>query len=191
MSLPRLLDEIRRCDLCQAHLPLGAKPLLQGSQQSRILIIGQAPGAAAHTSGVPWDDRSGKRLRDWLGMDHATFYDAQLVALIPMGFCYPGKSKSGDMPPRPECAPLWHEALLAQLPKISMTIYLGRYAFDAYLSTRFATLTDAVAAHHQLLPEMAALPHPSPRNNRWLSRHPWFSSQVLPRLREAITTALK
>ena len=188
VTLSVLLDEARACRICEADLPRGPRPLLQGSATARILIVGQAPGAEAHTSGVPWDDRSGRRLRDWLGLDDAQFYDARLVGLMPMGFCYPGRGRSGDLPPRAECAPQWHGRLIAAFRGVRLTIFVGRHAFSRYLASDHPSLTDAVAAHDDLLPDRVALPHPSPRNNVWLARHAWFERDVLPALRARIAT---
>jgi len=186
MRLPVLLKEVRVCRECEASLPLGPRPLLQASGQSRILIIGQAPGSAAHESGIPWDDRSGERLRDWLGVTDEQFYDPKQIALMPMGFCYPGKGKSGDMPPRPECAPLWHDELLKKLKSVALTIYVGRYAIAHYLPDRFGSITEAVKGFDDLLPDRIVLPHPSPRNNIWLKKHPWFQRRTLPALQSCI-----
>lgn len=186
MRLTLLLDDVRACRNCEPSLPLGPRPLLQASPSARMIIIGQAPGAAAHASGVPWDDRSGQRLRDWLGLTAERFYDPRLVALMPMGFCYPGKGRSGDLAPRPECAPLWHTPLLASLRRIELTVIVGQYAFDRYLSTAHATITAAAAAYETLLPTKLALPHPSPRNNLWLKRNPWFERQALPAIRRRV-----
>lgn len=190
MRLPQLLDQARACTLCEPHLPEGARPLLQASASSRIVIIGQAPGAAAHRSGVPWDDASGRRLREWLGVADDEFYDARRVALVPMGFCYPGKGRSGDMAPRSECAPQWHAPILKKLRRLELTIYVGRYAVERYLEGRFPTVTDAVRAAPELLPNRIALPHPSPRNNRWLAGNPWFERRVLPALRRRVAAAM-
>jgi uracil-DNA glycosylase len=186
MRLQQLIKEVKACDECASALPHGCRPLIQGSTSSRMLIIGQAPGAAAHASGIPWDDRSGARLRAWLGITSDEFYDAQWVALMPMGFCFPGTGKSGDMKPRRECAPLWHDRLLHGFQGVDLTILVGRYAFDQYLSEEFASLTDAVGGWGQLLPSRVALPHPSPRNNRWLGKHPWFENEVVPALRRRV-----
>lgn len=155
-----------------------------------MLIIGQAPGLAAHNSGTPWNDRSGDRLRDWLGLTREEFYDDALVALMPMGFCYPGKGRTGDAPPRPECAPLWHPRLLKEFRSVRLTIYVGRFAFDRYLSSEFDTQTEAIRACSTLLPSRLALPHPSPLNNRWLAKNPWFDRDVTPMLSEATRAAL-
>ncbi|MFG0273701.1 MAG: uracil-DNA glycosylase family protein [Phycisphaerales bacterium] len=186
MRLPQLLEEARACRVCDAELPEGARPLVQGAASSRIVIIGQAPGAAAHRSGTPWDDASGRRLREWLGLTDAQFYDARLVALVPMGFCYPGKGASGDMAPRAECAPLWHERLLRGMRRIELTVLIGRYALERYIDGAYGSITDAARAHAALLPERIALPHPSPRNNIWLKKHPWFGAEALPALRERV-----
>lgn len=188
MRLNVLLQEARACTICETHLPLGPKPLLQAAPSSKILLIGQAPGAATHEKGIPWDDRSGDRLREWLGITREQFYDPKLFAHMPMGFCYPGTGASGDMPPRPECAPQWHPPLLESLKKIGLTLYIGKYAIDSYL--RFKTLTAAVQAHDDLLPERLALPHPSPRNNLWLKKNPWFERETLPALGKRITNIL-
>jgi len=191
MQLDVLFDEARACTICAADLPLGPRPLLQGSSTSRLLVIGQAPGEAAHDRGVPWEDRSGDRLRAWLDIEAAVFYDADRVALLPMGFCFPGKSDRGDLAPRPECAEAWHDRFLRLFENVQLTIVLGRYAFDRYLSGQFRTITAAVAAYDDLLPDRIALPHPSPRNNRWLAKHPWFEREVLPALRRRVRDALR
>ena len=190
MRLDVLLKEVRACTLCEAHLPLGPRPLVQASARARVVIIGQAPGAAAHESGKPWDDRSGARLREWLGIGETEFYDANRVAIVPMGFCYPGTGRGGDLPPRPECAVAWHERLLGSLKNIQLTMLVGRYAFEHKLGDRYASLTEAVGAWEELLPSMIVLPHPSPRNNRWLSKHAWFERDVLPALRERVAEAI-
>ncbi len=183
----RLMQDIRACDVCQAHLPLGPRPTVQASPEARLLIIGQAPGRRVHESGVPWDDPSGRRLRDWLGMDEAAFYDGAKVALVPMGFCYPGTGKSGDLPPRPECTPRWHEPLLDALPQVELTLLLSQYAIGQYLGTRCKkTLTETVRSWEEYAPRYIPLPHPSPRNNRWLRKNPWFEEDVLPYLRQRI-----
>ncbi len=183
----KVFQEARRCVACEAELPLGARPLLAGRGSSRVLIIGQAPGRAAHESGVPWDDASGARLRAWLGLSDEQFYDASLVALVPMGFCYPGKGKTGDLSPRTECAPLWHDRVLRALRSVELTVYVGKYAFEAYLSAEFASLTDAVQGYRELLPRRVALPHPSPRNNIWLKKHAWFEDEVVEAVRTRVS----
>lgn len=186
MKLPQLLGEVRACALCEDHLPLGPRPLVQAERSAVLVIIGQAPGVRAHKSGVPWDDASGARLCDWLGLDKAGFYDARRVALMPMGFCYPGTGTSGDLPPRPECAPRWHPPMLDGLPRLALKVLVGRYAVDHYTEGGYRTLTDAVRDYASLLPECIALPHPSPRNNRWLAKHPWFVEQALPLLKKRV-----
>ncbi len=187
MRLTTLIREARACTTCAADLPGEPRPLLQGSAISRVLIIGQAPGKLADASGVPWDDPSGRRLRDWLGLDDDAFYDANLIALLPMGLCYPGKGKSGDAPPRPECAPQWHERLLAGFKNVGLTIYIGKYAFAEYLADGgFESITEAVGGYKRLLPDRIALPHPSPRNNIWLKKHEWFERDVVPKLRRRV-----
>lgn len=190
MKLPTLLKKARGCQACAAHLPGPPHPLLQGDTESRVLVIGQAPGIVAHQSGVPWDDRSGQRLRAWLGTTDEQFYDPKQVALMPMGFCYPGKGRSGDAPPRPECEPLWHPPLLEAFVNVKLTVYLGKYAFARYLADEFSTITEAAHGYHKMLPKRIALPHPSPRNNLWLKKHPWFEADVLPQLRRRVCAVL-
>ena len=190
MSLPALLTEVRGCTECAAHLPHGVRPVLQAGAGAGVVIIGQAPGRRVHESGVPWDDPSGVRLRDWLGVDDETFYDAESVALLPMGFCYPGTGSSGDLPPRPECAPLWHDRILDHLRDDALRVVIGMYAQDRYLPDRSGTLTETVARWREYLPDVIPLPHPSPRNQRWLRRNPWFEDEVVPALRDRVAQAL-
>lgn len=185
-SLDVLFAEVRRCSHCAAHLPLGPRPVLQVGRESRILIAGQAPGRRVHHTGVPFDDPSGDRLRTWLGVTREQFYDATKFAILPMGFCFPGTGRSGDNPPRPECAPLWRDRLLAQLPNVRLTLLVGRYAQAWHLGDRFASLTAAVEEWRDHWPGLLPLPHPSPRNQAWLKRHPWFEAEVLPVLRERV-----
>ncbi len=190
-SLPRLLTEIRACRVCAETLPLGPRPVVQASASARILIVGQAPGAKVHASGIPWDDASGERLREWMGIDAATFYDAARIAIVPMGFCYPGRGGGGDNPPRPECAPLWHSRLLALMPGVRLTLLVGQYAQRYFLgSRRKGSLTETVEAWRDYAPGYVPLPHPSPRNTPWFQRHPWFARDVLPALRERVADAL-
>jgi uracil-DNA glycosylase/uncharacterized protein YeaO (DUF488 family) len=190
-TLPRLLAEIRACRVCAESLPLGPRPVVQAGAGARLLIVGQAPGAKVHASGVPWDDASGERLRAWLGIDRETFYDASQVALVPMGFCYPGRADDGDNPPRPECAPLWHARLLTQLPQVRLTLLVGQYAQRAFLGARRkSSLTQTVEHACDYLPDYLPLPHQSPRNQPWLKRHTWFEQTVLPTLRERVAAAL-
>ena len=187
----KLLTDVRACTVCATSLPLGPRPVLQVHSDARILIAGQAPGSKVHQSGVPFNDASGDRLREWMGVDKAMFYDEQRIALLPMGFCYPGAGKSGDLPPRPECAPTWRAAVLARMPKIQLTLVIGQYAQDWHLKdSRKANLTDTVAAWRDYWPTLLPLPHPSPRNNIWLKRNSWFESDVLPSLRQKIQTIL-
>ena len=189
MALP-LLDEIRACQVCAAELPHPPRPVLDVSTKSRIAIIGQAPGTKVHESGIPWQDQSGRLLREWLGVDEAAFYDTARFAIIPMGFCYPGKGSSGDLPPRPECAPLWHPQLFEQLPDIRLTLLIGQYAQRYYLGERAKrNLTETVRAFSDYLPGHFPLPHPSPRNRFWLAKNSWFAETVLPELRRQIAAA--
>lgn len=186
-ALDTLLGEIRACRLCEAHLPLGPRPVLRASATSRLLIVGQAPGTKVHASGVPWDDASGKRLRTWLDMTPEVFYDETRIAIVPMGFCYPGKQGSGDAPPRPECRATWHPRLLPLLPDIGLTLLIGQYAQAYFLGDRRkATLTDTVRAWREYAPDFLPLPHPSPRNIGWFKANPWFEAEVVPALRARI-----
>ena len=184
-NLEKLLAEIRQCRLCEEHLPLGARPVLRARVSARLLIVGQAPGTKVHASGIPWDDPSGDRLRLWLNIDKDTFYDQNKVAIIPMGFCYPGRlPKGGDKPPRPECAPTWHPPLLEHLPNIEMTVLAGAYSQKRFLgSKRARSLTETVRAWRDHAPEFMPLPHPSWRTVGWQKRNPWFDAEVLPALR--------
>jgi len=193
MSLTRLLREVRACQLCVAHLPLGARPVLQLASTARLLIIGQAPGSKAHQSGIPWNDASGDRLRDWLGLGPSVFYDEARVAILPMGFCYPGAADNqGDMPPRPECAPHWHERLLRHLPDLQMTLLVGQYAQRHYLGTRRkSSMTETVKAFSGYHPQFFPLPHPSWRSLIWMRKHPWYEQTVIPELRKAVRKAIR
>lgn len=179
-----LLREISACRHCEEALPLPPRPVVQAHPDARLLIVGQAPGLKVHNSGIPWDDASGDRLRDWLGMLPGCFY-SDAVAIVPMGFCYPGRGKSGDLPPRQECAAKWHERLLGLLTKIELTLVVGAYAQKAYLG-QSTSLTETVRTSLELLPDKIALPHPSPRNNIWLKKNPWFADEVLPALKTRI-----
>ena len=189
-SFHTLLAEVRACTLCAPHLPHGARPVVQIDPRARVLIAGQAPGRKVHQSGVPFDDASGDRLRDWLGVTRETFYDPSKIAIVPMGFCFPGSGKSGDLPPRPECAPAWREQLLGHLQQLELTLVIGQYAQAWHLKERPATLTETVRAWRSWAPGLLPLPHPSPRNNRWLVRNPWFEKDLLPTLKSRITEAL-
>ena len=187
----RLLSEIRDCEVCKIHLPLGPRPIVAAHMESRIAIIGQAPGAKVHKTGLPWDDPSGKQLRKWLGVSDQVFYDTSKIALIPMGFCYPGKGKSGDLPPRAECAPLWHKPLLSKMPKVELVLLIGRYAQNYYLGNKAkSTLTETVCNYKSYLPKYLPLPHPSPRNRFWLTKNPWFIEEVVPELQQRVEKIL-
>ena len=182
-----LLREISKCQICLPHLADGVNPIVQAGSTSKIAIVGQAPGRIVHSTGIPWDDRSGDRLRDWLGVSKEMFYDESLFALIPMGFCYPGKGKSGDLPPRPECAPLWHQRLFESMNEIRLTLLVGTYAQQYYLGVQQEyTLTETVRNFKKYLPVYLPLPHPSPRNNIWLKKNDWFEREVIPFLRESV-----
>ena len=183
-----LIDEVRACTVCAASLAASPRPIVQFSPTSRIVIIGQAPGSRVHESGVPWQDDSGDRLREWAGLGPAEFYDPAMVALVPMGFCYPGKGKSGDLPPRPECAPLWHDRVLATLTDRRLSLLVGSYAQAHYLKTK--NLTDAVRDFRAHDAGFFPLPHPSWRSGIWMKRNPWFESDVVPALRAAVRKAL-
>lgn len=161
---------------------------MQAARPARLRIVGQAPGRKVHETGIPWDDASGRRLRDWLGLTPEQFYDPEKVAILPMGFCYPGKAASGDNPPRPECAPLWHAKLTAALPHIGLTVLVGQYALNYYLAgRRKATLTETVEAWQDYLPTgWLPLPHPSPRNTPWLVRNPWFEADLVPHVQAVV-----
>lgn len=186
-SLDILLTEVRACRACVQHLPLGPRPIVQAADDARILIIGQAPGARVHASGVPWDDASGDRLRKWLAVDAATFYDASQFAIIPMGYCYPGRGNGGDNPPRRECAQLWLNSLLEKLPEVQLTLLIGQYAQQHFLGNRRkSSLTETVKAWQEYAPAFIPLPHPSPCNQPWFQRQPWFEKEVLPMLRAKI-----
>ena len=188
-SMQRFLRKVRRCRLCE--LPLGPKPLLQASSNAKILIAGQAPGRRAHESGVPFDDASGDRLRAWLGVDLSVFYDQEQIAIVPMGFCYPGTGKSGDLPPRSECADAWREPLLARMPGIKLTVLIGLYAQRWHLGDASGrTLTENVNHWRQLWPHVVALPHPSPRNARWLAKHPEVEATIVPAVRRRVKRLL-
>ncbi|VUZ26408.1 Uncharacterised protein [uncultured Comamonas sp.] len=193
-GLDTLLGRVRSCTLCAAHLPLGPRPVLQAGRSARILIAGQAPGRKVHASGIPFDDASGRRLRAWLGLTPAQFYDPHQVALVPMGFCYPGTGPSGDLPPRPECASTWRQPLLERMPQVALTIVLGQYALAWHLPRAPRNITRAVEGLRGKdlaeLPSTIVLPHPSPRNNGWLQRHPWLEAELLPLLRQRVARLL-
>lgn len=180
-----LLDEIKQCTICTDHLPLGPRPVATAHPESKIAIIGHAPGTKVHNSGIPWDDASGKQLRKWLNVSDEDFYDTKKFAIVPMGFCYPGKGKRGDLPPRPECAPQWHQQLFDKMPNIQLFILIGMYAQNYYLKDHAKkTLTETVRHYKDYLPIYFVLPHPSPRNRFWLTKNPWFDEEVIPKLQE-------
>ena len=191
-SFDALLARVRACRTCEAFLPLGPRPVVQASPTARLLIVSQAPGRKVHDTGIPFNDPSGDRLRDWLGIDKATFYDARRIAIVPMGFCFPGTGKSGDLPPRPECAPDWHPLLLPGLKDVRLTLTIGQYAQAGLLrDARGPTLTATVQAWREHLQRgILPLPHPSPRNRLWLTRNPWFENELVPELRGLVTDAL-
>lgn len=189
-SLELLLTDVRACALCAEHLPLGPRPVLQVHASARILIAGQAPGRKVHESGIPFDDASGNRLRSWLGVSREVFYDAKQVAILPMGFCFPGTGKSGDLSPRLECAPAWRAPLLSHLKSVKLTLVIGQFALAHHLPTEAASLTEIVKAWRKYWPSVVPLPHPSPRNNLWLKRNPWFEVELVPILQSRVSEVL-
>ena len=192
MTLNNLIKEVHDCTLCAKHLPLGPRPTLRMAKNAKIVIIGQAPGTKVHKTGIPWNDPSGNRLREWLNVDRDTFYNSRHIAIMPIGFCYPGRLDSGgDKPPRPECAPKWHERLLAELPNTELTLLIGMYAQAFYLRERKAnTLTATVKQWRKFLPEYFPTPHPSWRTIGWQKSNPWFETELLPVLREKVAALL-
>jgi uracil-DNA glycosylase len=191
-AFKRLLVEVRACRICEAHLPNPPRPILRASATARVLIVGQAPGRRVHETGIPWNDPSGELLRKWLGTDRDEFYDEGRIAIIPAGFCYPGTGPSGDLPPRPECAPHWHPKLRALLPRIRLTLLIGSYAQAYYLAgRRKKTLAGTVRARAEYLPEFFPLPHPSPRNRLWMKINPWFEAEVIPQLRRRFRACVR
>jgi uracil-DNA glycosylase len=187
-DFPALLDRIRACAHCRDRLPHAPRPVVHAAPTARLLILSQAPGRIVHETGISFNDRSGDRLRDWLGIDRSVFYDETRIAIMPMGFCYPGVDRhGGDLPPRPECAPLWHPRLLPALPAIRLTLLVGAYAQARYLGARRGrSLSETILRWQEYLPEYFVLPHPSWRNTGWLRRHPWFEAEALPALRRRI-----
>ncbi|MFX4227077.1 MAG: uracil-DNA glycosylase family protein [Porticoccaceae bacterium] len=189
--IENLLTEIRQCRLCEPELPFGARPVLQASSTARILIVGQAPGRLVHETGLPFNDPSGDRLRDWLGVDREVFYDASRIAIIPMAFCFPGTGKSGDLPPPPICARTWRKRLMNSLPDVELTVVLGQYSIGWHLpEAKKQTLTKVVGNWRNYWPNLLPLPHPSPRNNLWLRRNPWVEEQLVPQLRQRVKQLL-
>ncbi|MCH9693567.1 MAG: uracil-DNA glycosylase family protein [Gammaproteobacteria bacterium] len=189
-QLPALQDSVASCRICEASLPCGPRPVIQVSSTAKILIAGQAPGRRVHDSGVPFDDPSGERLREWLGISASVFYNPGKIAILPMGFCYPGTGTSGDLPPRPECAPQWRQQLLDSMPGIELTLVIGLYAQRWHLPDSRKNLTETVRAWKDYGPHVIPLPHPSPRNNIWLKKNPWFAKSLLPALRRRTRKAL-
>jgi uracil-DNA glycosylase len=189
-SFSSLLSEVRACTICAKQLALGPRPIVQLHPDARILVAGQAPGRKVHESGIPFDDASGDRLREWLGISRETFYDPKQIAILPMGFCFPGTGKSGDLPPRPECAPAWREKILNRLTQLKLTLVIGQYAQAYHLPEEDESVTYAVKSWRTYWPEVVPLPHPSPRNNIWLKKNPWFGKDLLPQLREAVAKVL-
>ena len=194
IPLTDLLEDVRQCRLCAPDLPLGPRPVIRASATARLLIIGQAPGMRVHKTGIPWNDPSGQRLRTWLGISDEVFYDEDQIAIMPMGFCYPGKGPSGDLPPRKECAPAWHDRLLRQMPDIRLTLLIGQYAQRHYARNsddRKLSLTERVRVNASQTEGVIALPHPSPRNRHWLTNNPWFEQDTLPALRANVQQVLE
>lgn len=187
MDLQNLLTEIRKCTICKDVLPLGPNPVLRAQSSAKILVVGQAPGTKVHATGIPWNDPSGDRLRIWMNLSKETFYDDSKIAIVPMGFCYPGKGKSGDLPPRPECAENWHQKILELLPNIELTLLIGQYAQAYFLGNeKKKTLTETVRNYEAYLPKYLPLPHPSPRNIFWLKRNPWMEEEMVPILQSFV-----
>ena len=185
-----LLAEIQNCTICESSLADGVHPVLQVHPQARVLIAGQAPGRSVHNSGIPFDDVSGKRLRDWMGITRETFYNPRKVAILPMSFCFPGSGKSGDLAPRKECASAWRSEILKHLSQLEISLVIGRYAQAYHLDSGASSVTDVVKDWKRDWPKIVPLPHPSPRNNRWFRRNPWFEEELIPRLRAKISTVL-
>ncbi len=190
--MEQLINQVLSCTLCADYLPLGPNPVIQVSPTAKLVIIGQAPGIKVHNSGIPWNDLSGDRLRTWLNIDKEQFYDKEKIAIVPMGFCYPGKGKSGDLPPRKECAPMWHQKLLDQMPAVELILLIGKYAQDYYLpKNKKKNLTETVSNFEVYLPKYFVLPHPSPRNIAWFKRNDWFENQIIPILQKMTSDILK
>lgn len=191
MGFPALVKQIKKCTLCEPNLPEGANPVFLADPKARILIVGQAPGIRVHNTGIPFNDPSGDRLREWMGIDRETFYDTTRISIVPMGFCFPGTGKSGDLPPRPECAKTWRGPLLAHLVNIELTLAIGQYAHRYHLGKeRKSNLTETVRAWKDYGEDTIPLPHPSPRNNIWLKKNPWFQESVLPALQKKVANLL-
>ncbi|WP_374075821.1 uracil-DNA glycosylase family protein [Bdellovibrio bacteriovorus] len=190
MSDDLLLKKVKKCTLCKAHLPLEPRPILNFSSSAKILITGQAPGIKAHHSRTPWNDASGDRLRKWLDISREDFYDSSQIAIVPMGFCYPGKAKSGDLPPRPECAKKWMKEIREHLKNVELHILIGGYAIDHFLPSSAGDLTTTVKNWEKFYPQFIPMPHPSPRNNIWLKKNPWFEKELVPKMRDLVKQAM-
>lgn len=185
------MQEVRACTICKEHLPEGPRPVFKIEPENKILIIGQAPGLKVHQSGIPWDDKSGDNLRSWMGISREVFYETKHLGILPMGFCYPGKGRTGDLPPRKECAPQWHELLINQIDKVEICLLIGKYAQAFYLGQQLQrNLTETVRNYKDYLPDYFVLPHPSPLNNRWIFKNPWFLEQVIPHLKNEVLRIL-
>lgn len=185
--MQQLINDVRACTFCASYLPNAPKPIVSLSEKSKILIIGQAPGQKVQDTGIPWNDQSGKELRRWLGVDSALFYNSDIFGIMPMGFCFPGTGKNGDLPPRPECAPTWHHLFLAQMPHIQLTLLIGQYAQKYYLKEKFSvSLTENVRNYADFLPRFLPLVHPSPRNKIWHKINPWFETDIIPALQKIV-----
>ncbi|MBT8262706.1 MAG: uracil-DNA glycosylase family protein [Bacteroidia bacterium] len=189
--MKELLSEIRKCTVCAKHLPLGPRPVIEASANSKIIVVGQAPGTKVHQSGIPWDDQSGKKLREWIGVDNETFYDVDNFGIVPMGFCYPGKGKTGDLPPRKECAETWHDRIFKAFEGVELILLIGTYAQDYFFPKEERNLTGKVKNYTDFLPKYWPLPHPSPVNRFWRSRNPWFENDVVPKLQDKIHEVLQ
>ena len=189
-SFNQLLTEVRSCKICEPILKDGVRPVLQVNKHAKILIAGQAPGSKVHATGIPFDDPSGDRLREWMGIDKETFYNSQKIAILPMAFCYPGKGKSGDLPPPPICAKTWRNQLLESMPEIQLTLVIGQYALAWHLKNREKNLTETVRNWAAYGEHVMPLPHPSPRNNIWLKKNPWFEEDVLTVLKSRVDKIL-
>lgn len=185
-DLTQLLEQVRKCDICKENLPLRPRPVVSIHPESKILVVGQAPGTKVHATGIPWNDPSGDELRRWLGVDRETFYNPKLFGIMPMGFCYPGRGKGGDLPPRKECAPQWHKSLINHMPQVKLVLLIGSYAQSYYLHNRKQTLTETVKKFEEYLPTYFPLVHPSPRNRMWMRRNPWFEEEVIYALRDKV-----
>lgn len=191
-TLPGLLTRVRRCEICAQHLPLGPRPVVRAATSAKLLIVGQAPGTKVHETGIPWNDPSGERLRDWLDLSADAFYDTRHIAIIPTGFCYPGRNpKGGDLPPRPECAPMWHASIFSHLKNVELTLLVGMYAQKTVLGPKmFRNMTETIRAWRSFGPNILPLPHPSWRTKHWARKNPWFEAEVLPALRQRVQQVL-